>query len=369
MAEAALTGRVMAGHEQLTDRPFSGRACLLAGTRRPLACPATLGPVAIELGARIAPNWTSAAGALEGILAFLGAPLPRHAVMGLTGHAWHFCLGSRESIVALPSGPTDLDWDAMVARYARTGWRWERFGTALRPQDDWTEMRAAAVDWATAWIDRGRPLIGWDFHLHEHAVLYGYDRGRAAFLVDDILSGEYGAAVAWADWPGMLGALELFAPGEPVDVDPIEAVAGALETALLCFDGRDGPADGQPRGSAGIEAWATALAGDAEVDRAGNAYTLAVLQAARMDGAAFLADLAESLPGLAVPLLAAAAAVRDETQAIAPLVTLFPFPAGGHGSVTNAGLRRAAAMALRRAAAAERRAAAAISEALAQLSD
>ena len=42
----------------------------------------------VELqGARLAPNWTSAAGALEGVLEFLGAPLPRHAIMGLTGLA------------------------------------------------------------------------------------------------------------------------------------------------------------------------------------------------------------------------------------------------------------------------------------------
>ena len=56
--------------------------------------------------------------------------------------------------------------------------------------------------------------------------------------------------------------------------------------------------------------------------------------------------------------------MRDEVKALAPLLTLFPFPTGGHGNVNNAGLRRGAAMALRRAAAHERAAAAAIAEAL-----
>lgn len=310
-------------------------------------------------GLQLAPNWTSAAGALEGILAHLGHPLPRHAIMGLTGHAWHFCLGTRGGVTALPSGPTDLDWGAMVRRYERTGIRWQRF-------DGQGDGRAgAAIAWAIAHLDAGRPLIGWDFHLHEHAIVYGYSHERAGFFVHDILTEEVGPFVPWTAWPSSLGVIELFAPIEAVDVDPIGAVAGALETALACFAGTDGPADGQPRGTAGIATWAEVLETDAEVDRAGNAYTLTVLQAARMDGAAFLADVAGAIPELAMPLRAAGEAIREEVKALAPLITLFPFPTGGHGNVNNPGLRRAAAMALRRAAQHERTAAGAIAEALA----
>ncbi len=315
-------------------------------------------------GVRLAPNWTSAAGALEGILTFLGADLPRHAVMGLTGHAWHTCLGSREGIVALPSGPSDLDWEAMARSYARTGYAWQRFGATLPPGEDWADMRTAAVEWAIAHLDSGRPLVGWDFHLHEFAVVYGYDEVRAGFLVDDVLSEEAGPLVLWRDWPSTLGRIELFAPIEPVEVDPAEAIEGALATALSCFAGQDGPGDGQPRGTAALDAWADALEGDVEVDRSGNAYTLAVLQAARLDGAAFLADLGAALPELADPLFRAERAIRDEAKALSPLITLFPFPTGGHGNVNNPGLRRAAATALRRAAAHERTAGSHIAAAL-----
>lgn len=321
----------------------------------------------MELNARIAPNWTSAAGAVEGILRHLGLELPRHAIMGLTGHAWHTCLQARGGVVALPGGTADLDWEAMTARYARTGVRWERFGAHLPPGEDWTEMRLAAIDWAIAQLDAGRPLVGWDFHLHEHAVVYGYDRERAGFLVDDVLSPEVGPLAEWRDWPSVLGDLELFAPGEPVEVDPIEAVVGALQTALDGFAGRDGVADGQARGTQALEAWASAFDGDGEVDRAGNAYTLAVLQAARMDGVAFLDDVAAALPDLAPPLGVAARALRDGLQSLSPLITLFPFPTGGHGNVTVPGLRRSAAMALRQAARHERAAGEAIAEASALL--
>lgn len=315
-------------------------------------------------GLRLAPNWTSAAASLEGILEFLGQPLPRHAIMGLTGHAWHTCLGTKGEVTALPSGVADLDWQAMVERYAYTGFRWERFGGELPAEGSWDEMRGAAIDWAMGHLQAGRPLIGWDFHLHEHGIVFGYDSERAGFLVHDMLTEELGPFVLWDVWPTNVGRLDLFAPIEPVEPDPIESIGQALQTALDCFAGRDGPDDGQPRGTAALDAWAEALDGETEVDRAGNAYTLVVLQAARMDGAAFLADVANAVPELSKPLMDAEAAVHEQVKALAPLITLFPFPSGGHGNVNNAGLRRAAAMALRRAAKHERDAAAGIQAAL-----
>jgi hypothetical protein len=310
----------------------------------------------------LAPNWTSAAGALDGILQWLGAPLPRHAVMGLTGHAWHLCLGEREGVVALPSGPTDMDWEAAVDRYGRTGYRWERFSGSAAD-------RQVAIAWAAERLDAGTPLIGWDFHLHEFGIVYGVDRAREGFLVDDILSEDIGAFVAWHDWPSTLGRIELFAPVEPNEPDPIDTVAGAIETALACFDGSEANAGTQARGTRALGRWADAFEGDTEIDRAGNAYTLAVLQAARADGAAFLADLAESLPDLGEPFHEAERALRDEVKALSPLITLFPFPAGGHGNVASPGLRQAAAAALRRAAAHEREATTALREALRALEE
>ena len=306
------------------------------------------------------PNWTTAAGALEGVLAAEGLELPRHAVMGLTGHAWHLCVAMEGGIVALPNGPHDLDWGAMVERYAHTGLEWERFGRRAK-REELAPVREEALGWARERLDEGVPLIGFDLQVHEFAIVTGYDDERGGFLVESAVSEELGNFAPWSDWPS-LGIIELFAPTGPSDPDPELAVLGSLQTALDLLSGGGG-ASGQPRGTAALEAWAEALEGTAEVDRAGNAYTLAVLQAARVDGAAFLRDLAESVPPLAEPLGRAEQAVRDVTQALSPLLTLFPFPAGGHGNVANPGLREAAANALRRAAGHERRAAQAIAEA------
>jgi len=314
-------------------------------------------------GARIAPNWTSAAGALEGILACLGAPLPRHAVMGLSGHAWHFCLQTREGVTALPGGPADYDRAAMARWYGRTGVHWERFSARIEAGPDGAGARSRAVAWAVAHLDAGRPLIGWDFHLHEHAVVYGHDSAAGAFFVDDLLTHDLGPLVPWADWPSSLGEVELLAPVGATEADPVETVAAALRAATECFAGLDGPVDSQPRGTAGLLSWAEALDGDAQVDRAGHAYTLCVLQAARLDGAAFLADVAAAIPEVAGPLGVAVGALREEATVLSPLLTLFPFPPGGHGNVANTGLRRASAMVLRRAAGHERVAAEAIAEA------
>jgi hypothetical protein len=316
-----------------------------------------------EVEVRYIPNWTSVAGALEGVLEALGTPLPRHAVMGLSGHAFTTNLGREGGVIALPSGPLDLDWETAVGRYSRLGWRWERFGARLAAGTDWTEAREAAIAWARRSLDAGRPLVGFDFHLREFGVVRGYDDEARAWIVDDLLAADYGPMVSWDDWPGAAGWIELYAPVAQVESDPVETIAEALQSAgdLLL------PPRGEPGGLEGVfalETWAEALDTNETVDRAGNAYTLAVLLAARSDGAAFLADLAESLPELSGPLTTARDALRDEAKALAPLTTLFPFPSGGHGNVDVPGLRRAAAMALRQAARAERAAAAAIEAAV-----
>jgi hypothetical protein len=284
--------------------------------------------------------------------------------MGLTGHAFRLCLGTKSGVVALPSGPHDLDWEQMVRHYARTGWRWERFGALLAPEDDWSAAREAAIEWASAHLAAGRPVAGFDFHVREHGVVYGIDLVREGFLVDDLLSDQSGAFLAWSEWPTKAGVIELAAPIEQVEVDPVEAIGESLAWALACFAGEDGPKDGQPRGTAALTAWADAFEGATEVDSAGNAYTLAVLQAARSDGALFLEDIAAAIPELEAPLTRAGRALRDEAKSLAGLVSLFPFPAGGHGNVAIPGLRRGAAMSLRSAAKFEAQAAEGVAEAL-----
>ncbi len=131
-------------------------------------------------GLKLAPNWTSAAGALEGILAHLGQPLPRHAIMGLTGHAWHFCLGTRAGVAALPSGPADLDWGPMVGR-TNAPVRWERFAAEY---SGGANPDRAARSPGHAHSTRAPPF-GWDFH--SRVAIVSAIRVRRRLLVHDIL--------------------------------------------------------------------------------------------------------------------------------------------------------------------------------------
>lgn len=334
----------------------------MAPGRRVVGAP-TIDCVIIIDPPQLAPNWTTAAGALEGVLAWLGAPLPRHAIMGLTGHAWHACLVERGGVTALPEGAVTLDWEAMVRRYERTGVRWERFGIRASGGDR-AAAREAAIEWIRPRLSEGWPIVGFDFHVHEFGILYGIDETDNAFLVHSVMREDMGPRVPFDEWPTASGMVELFAPGAPVDVDAPGVVLDSLRTAVALFEGIGMPGDGHAHGIAAIEAWADAFAAGTEVDRAGNAYLLAVVQAARVDGADYLRDVAVSFPAAAEELAVAERALRDEVQALAPLITLFPFPAGGHGNVANPGLRQAAATALRRAAAHERRACEAIAAAI-----
>ncbi|MCA9823987.1 MAG: hypothetical protein KC479_00985, partial [Dehalococcoidia bacterium] len=166
------------------------------------------------------------------------------------------------------------------------------------------------------------------------------------FLVDDRVSGQTGDVAPWDSWPSeAVGRIDLFAPVEPVEDDPAAAIVDSLADAVAFLHG-----SGANSGRTGLERWAEAFDSEIEIDRAGNAYTLQVLQAARLDGADYLGNLRDLFPQAASEINEAIDTVRALVTTLAPLVTLFPFPAGGHGNISNPGLREAAAAALRRAA-------------------
>lgn len=310
--------------------------------------------------ARLAPNWTTLAGAVEGVLAALGAPLPRHAVMGLTGCAFAFALAGGEAGTASPAGIHAFDTWRIDDRLARTGVRFERF--APRDAD-----RREAIAWIAARTERGLPVIAWAVRLREWGIIREVDRASETFTVDDLLTPEVGPTASWDEWPWGGERIDLLAPAEAVPAeDAVASVIGSLRDAAALLDGRIRPA-GLPAGAEALEGWAKALDERCEIDRSGNAHCLATLLAARSDGSAYFEELAEALPEASEPLRAAAAALRHEAAELAQLVTLFPFPAGGPGALASAGIRRIAAAALRRAAGWEREAARAAREAAAIL--
>jgi len=310
---------------------------------------------------RLAPNWTTLAGAIEGVLEAMAAPLPRHAVMGLTGCAFTFALARGETGVAGAAGIHAFDTIRLEERLARTGVRFERFLGGRAERRD-------AIAWMTARTARGTPVVAWALRLREWGIVQAVDEAAQTFAVDDLLTPEVGPSAAWDDWPWAGERVDLLAPvGHGVEEDALEAVAAALRDAAAFLSGEIRP-EGMPSGADALEEWAAAFEEGRPIDRSGNAYCLAALEAARSDGAAFFEELAQALSNTAEPLRRAAAALRREAAELSQLVTLFPYPAGGAGALTSPGMRRIAAAVLRRAARWEREAAQAAAAAAAGLS-
>lgn len=307
----------------------------------------------------LAPNWTTLAGAIETVLEAVGVPLPRHAVMGLTGFAFTFAFVEGREGSPAPASIHAFDGYNLEARLLRTGVRFERFVGG-------PEARQEALEWVAARAGRGVPVIAWALRLREWGIVVRCDREAASFEVADLLTPEVGPTVGWEEWPFAGERFDLLAPVESTEPEAATVVREALEDAARFLEGTV-PSLDLAAGAVALEAWADALAAGHAIDRSGNAYCLAALHAARSDAARFCEDLAESFAPAAAGLAAAARALRSEASELSRLLTLFPYPGGGPGALASEGMRRSAAAALRRAADLERAAAAHLRDALAHL--
>lgn len=302
----------------------------------------------MELAARYAPNWTSIAGALEGVLAFLHAPLPTHAVMGLTGLAFALRIEERSG-TWFPSPASDPLPTPYVAEAA------QRLGLRLRGYDG-PPSKEAALRWVVEELRQGRPVLAGGVRGPGWGIVRGIEEEGGALLVSDLLEAEVGPRVSREEFPA---AAELFAPDPWEGTDALAAVRDALSDAARLLRG-EAPFLREPHGAPGLVAWAELLRAGARIDRPGHAFHLARLHAARLAAAEFCADLAAAFAPAQEALHRAAAAFREEAKALSQLLTLFPYPSGGGSAASHPGLRRIAAAVLERAAELEREAAGAL---------
>src|SRR6266568_2617905 len=117
-------------------------------------------------GAEIVRNWTSVAGALHGILRYLGMDVDQAFVMGTSGHAFRLAIAESDEGIASSFSPIALDYGRALELYAGLGYTWEAI--PARPED---REAPKARDWAIARIrrsiDRGRPAAVFGLHLGE----------------------------------------------------------------------------------------------------------------------------------------------------------------------------------------------------------
>ncbi len=321
---------------------------------------------AILAGAEPADNWTSLAGALEGALRFLGEPVTRPWVMGVSGYAFRLALPTTDGVAA--AGPVEAAFDPKrIAGLLRNLGRKIEIVAAPPDRHEYVKRRAEVIGRVRKSIDRGLPVAVYGLHLPRFGLVKGYDDRAGLWFVASLLSAQYGEALPLDRWPVPERADPVLAVflGDRTRSDPRHAVLAALRYAVTYADeGEPGDPTGAVHGLVAYRRWQEVFAHGASLSSAGNTLLAHLLQAARRDAAAFLrADATRLLPEAAPALRRAAAAYDAEVLALSRLVTLFPFPGGGNPD--NPATRLSAAATLREALAREEEALAALREVLA----
>jgi hypothetical protein len=321
----------------------------------------------ILAGVNTVSNWTSVAGALEGMLIALGSTLDRTAIMGLSGHAFRLAIRTTADGIADGESSVCFDYARALQLYTNLGCKLEQ--VAARPGDpDYARRREEAIKRIRRSIDHNVPAIVYDLQLPEFGLVKGYDDRAGLFYVSTTVSAQYGEVLPLAQWPTPehLRWIQALLTVGRSRVDRRRAERDALSFAVQYAEHGDplGP-DDTVHGLAAYERWLDGYAAPDRLIRYGNARCIQVVQAARKDAARFLRDIARDYAaGIGAALKQAASSYDDEVLAFSRLASLFPYPSGG--DVSNPGALATGAASLRQALICERAAVAHLKTALSQ---
>jgi hypothetical protein len=311
-------------------------------------------------------NWSSLAGALEGVLRSLGLTLSRERVMGLSGHAFRLAIATGPQGLAAGQEPVCPVSSRGLALYENLGVRWQQLGVE-ESNSDYDQLRRRAINAITRSLDHRRPVVASGLQGPDFGIVKGYDDRAQVFYVSTAVSSQYGEMLPLAQWPapGSGRSFEILLAGDRRRVDARQAEMAALRFAVDYAE--HGDPDAVAGAASGLQAYALWLTGFEEtgrLDRFGNCRVLQRVQAARRDAALFVRDLLTVYsPPMQRALAAAVSAYEQEALAFSRLATLFPFPNGG--STDSPALLALGAAGLRAALAHERTAIDALKAALA----
>jgi hypothetical protein len=283
-------------------------------------------------GAETAGNWTSIAGALQGVLAFLGEPLDRPTVMGLSGHAFRIAIWTSDAGIADAESAVRFDHERALPLYESLGYAMRRVAVGAGDPERERQMREAIRQIRRS-IDHKRPVAASGLQVPDFGIIKGYDDRTGVFFVSTVVSPQYGETLPLSQWPapGHLQSVEILLPGDRRRIDRRRAEKAALTFACAYAQAGhpDGPAD-TAHGFLAYEHWLRGYENPGSLSRSGNARCIQTVQAARRDAAVFLRAISPSYSGAAREALeAAAAAYSEEALTFSRLATLFPFPNGG----------------------------------------
>ncbi len=315
------------------------------------------------LAATYESNWTSAVGALAGVLQALELDQPIRQVSALSGHAFRLAITSGPDGAIGADGPNHFSAGSALKLYENLGWRFEAI-EASAGEDRFDSRRQQALKQLRRAIDHGRPVIAFGLHLPQFGIVRGYDGDD--LIAATTVSGQYGERIPASQWPSPARPqpLRVFIPEKRVKTDRASVLARLLRFACdYAVAGESDAVDGVPTAATGMaayERWAQLLESGAVISPHGQSYCVQALQSARSDAAAFFRSVSQLYPGRSLAWTEAANAYGLIVLELSRMATLFPYPNGG--DVLSTGSRRAGAAYVRRAGAAEALAVARVAE-------
>jgi hypothetical protein len=119
------------------------------------------------------PHWASHVGCIQGCLRYLGVEVSNAWLFGATGHA--FVLNIAPGLC--PSAPTDWDTSTFLKLGRNIGYLVETVDNYCPDKNnDLLIAQQRAWDFVRNALDEAHPCYGWELHIPEYAVIYGYDQ-------------------------------------------------------------------------------------------------------------------------------------------------------------------------------------------------
>lgn len=314
---------------------------------------ANIAEIRVPVEVEYTPSWLTWVASATTCLRALGVECDAAEVAGMTGYAFH--LGIARGLC--PSGPTALDWGALLPGVQALGR--SALVSHAASCDNPRESEAAraahreAFELARREVEAGRPCVVWGTYLPEFGVVVGIRDD--AYLVRSFkgCNGEEEPPIPWDGLQAPGGAYVLAFPA-PAGLPPVEADHRALARAVATFR-HAAPSPLYRYGTDGYTLWIEELE-SRRADAGGNSYNAACYAEGRRLAREFLARVAARTPLAVEEITRAAQDYATAAGAMSRVAALFPFPGAWGSPVEDEAAIHEAADALRLARETERRA-------------
>ena len=301
-------------------------------------------------------------GALTGALNSLGEEPSPTTLMGISGHAFRFCMADSLDW----SGASKVDLREMAKLYSNLGYR-VRPILALEGDQDFVQKQQESWEAIEASIGRGIPVVarlGWS-----HQLIIGYHPKKEQYYtisswgLNQYELDELGSSNRWSD-----GGLEVLLLEERQAVDPRMAERSSLQFAVAEAHRPDEPGTPYHNGFRGFECWIADVEEGRVTSERGLGYTNGLVAEARTAAGQYLREIAGHYSGKAADRLQAAGECYDrEVAFLDELAEIFPYRGRAQADLEDPQVRKKVATLVREAYAWERKGVALLEEALAEM--